>query len=149
MERLARCPRLSAAMGSRIRSSWPLVIVLALTAAGAVATVLPDSSQKIPGNQGDSVWRRTKDGWEIAWWLQPTKTFHKPHLHPLVVAACQLTIVSLLRLLGWGNSQRHGSPFRKEKALESGDGPGRLQKRDRSADSREDVAAIHELPLPR
>lgn len=108
-------------MGFRIRSSWPLFIILALTTAGAVATVLPDSSQKtIPGHEGDRVWRRTKDGWEIAWWLQPTKTFHNPHLHPLVVAACQLIMVSLLGLFGRGNSQGHWPPFQKDEDSRAG-----------------------------
>jgi len=114
-------------MGFRIRSSWPLVIVLALTAAGAVATVLPDSSQKAsPLDQGDSVWRRTKDGWEIAWWLHPTKTFHKPGLHPLVLAVCQLMMVSLLGLLYRDNSQHHRRPFRGEEEAVASDGFGRV-----------------------
>lgn len=87
-------------MTLRLRSSWPLVIVFILTAGGAIATMLPTVPQKATKpSREDSFWRRTKDGWEIAWWLGPPKTFHKPKVHPLIVVVCQLVAaVSLLVL---------------------------------------------------
>lgn len=38
----------------------------------------------------DPPWRRTKDGWEPAWWLIRPKTFHRPALHPLWLFAGQM-----------------------------------------------------------
>lgn len=105
-------------MAFRFRASWPLILVVALTAAGALATVLPTSREKMPESGSEaSPWRRTKDGWEIAWWLHPPKTFHKPGLHPLIFSACQLMAVGSLLLLGrqhaLGNHKGQAETFKK------------------------------------
>ncbi|GEM_PF-6356479 len=40
---------------------------------------------------GESVpWRRTRDGWEPAWWLTRPKTFYFPPLHPLWLFSAQV-----------------------------------------------------------
>ncbi|MGQ9822537.1 MAG: hypothetical protein ACUVQK_11795 [Thermogutta sp.] len=49
----------------------------------AIATRFAESA-------GDLPWRRTKDGWEPAWWLAPPKTFYRPGLHPLWLVAVQV-----------------------------------------------------------
>ncbi len=104
---LTRWLRPRATMAFRIRPSFLWVILLALTALGAFAAVVPTSSPRATGyNEPDSLWRKTKDGWEIAWWLQPPKTFHKPVIHPLAVAACQLLVVSLLGLINHHQTSR-------------------------------------------
>ncbi len=88
-------------MAFRVRPSYPWVIFIVLCALGIFAAVAPTSSPTATGyNEPDSLWRKTKDGWELAWWLQRPKEFHKPAIHPLTVAGCQLVIVSLLGLLG-------------------------------------------------
>ncbi|MGQ9505070.1 MAG: hypothetical protein ACUVQG_10120 [Thermogutta sp.] len=98
-------------MAFRFRLGWPLILLLALSAAGAVGTVLPTSREKMSESRPQaSPWRRTKDGWEIAWWLHPPKTFHKPKFHPLIFSACQLMAVISLLLLGphWVSARHKG-----------------------------------------
>lgn len=47
---------------------------------------------------GDPPWRRTKDGWEPAWWLVPPKTFYRPGLHPLWLVAAQVLSCAAIAL---------------------------------------------------
>lgn len=99
-------------MAFRLRSSAPLVLVAFLTAAGVLATMLPNPPQEAAA-QGDQdfVWRRTKDGWEIAWWLNPPKTFHKPSVHPLLFVVCQLAALASLLLLTGRHDRKQTTEF--------------------------------------
>ncbi|NMC20631.1 MAG: hypothetical protein GYA33_09450 [Thermogutta sp.] len=82
---------------------------------GYVLTLYPASADR-PGSEtgtpklgttGDEPpWRRTKDGWEPAWWLVPPKTFHRPTLHPLWLLAGQMLSCGAVALTESRKSRR-------------------------------------------
>ncbi|GAB6185766.1 hypothetical protein [Thermopirellula anaerolimosa] len=46
----------------------------------------------------DTPWRRTKDGWEPAWWLVRPKPFYRPTFHPLSLFAAQMLCCAAVAL---------------------------------------------------
>ncbi|MBC7353903.1 MAG: hypothetical protein H5U08_16210 [Thermogutta sp.] len=48
-------------------------------------------AQKGTGQDTSNLWRRTKDGWEIAWWLVARPQFYSPGIHPGWLLLVQMT----------------------------------------------------------
>jgi len=134
-------------MAFRLRSTWPLALVFVLTAAGALATMLPTPPQKA-GGQGDQdfVWRRTKDGWEIAWWLNPPKTFHKPSIHPLAFVVCQLAAIALLAVLARRHDQKQTTSFAENHPVRD---PTSTKRRDAAVPGEGSAYVLQDDRLPR
>jgi hypothetical protein len=59
----------------------------------------------------ETVWRRTRDGWEPAGWLTPPVRAHKPALHPVVVGLLELLLAVTALVAGSRSaaSSRHSS----------------------------------------
>lgn len=47
----------------------------------------------------DLPWRRTRDGWEVAWWLCRPKEFRQATVHPALLACLQTGIAVWLTLM--------------------------------------------------
>lgn len=47
----------------------------------------------------DLPWRRTRDGWEVAWWLCGPKEFRQATVHPALLAFFQTSIAAWLTLV--------------------------------------------------
>ena len=75
----------------------------------AVASTTASEDETMPdaGPAGLGLWRRTRQGWEKATWLQPA-TPREPALHPLVVTALEILLALMGCLALAGRSGRAG-----------------------------------------
>lgn len=67
---------------------WLLAGVLILTGVGLI---LPDTDSTAAVTDASN-WRRTSTGWERASWLAPPVPYHRPALHPGLVATLEALI---------------------------------------------------------
>ena len=78
---------------------WIAWIFAALLLIGWVAAELPPVVSPAQSMSPD-LWRRTRDGWELAQWLRPEPASTPLWLHPAVLAAFQVAVsVAGLRAL--------------------------------------------------
>ncbi|HID78555.1 MAG TPA: hypothetical protein EYP56_21510 [Planctomycetaceae bacterium] len=73
-------------------------LVVLLLGIGWAASQLPWPSSNPAGHGPPGiVWRRTRQGWEPAVWLQPPPVPRRPSLHPVVVGLFQMGVA----LVAW------------------------------------------------
>lgn len=86
---------------------WLLLILLGL---GWLASEVPLAGPQ-PDGRPESVWRRTRDGWEkISWWTPRTRT-PRTVLHPMVVGLLEM-FLALAALIAFSEAtdRRSQSP---------------------------------------
>jgi len=97
-----------------------LLCVAVLVLGGGLLSCLTNSSvaQKDTSGDASDLWRKTKDGWEIAWWLAARRQFYSPVIHPGWLLLAQMTgIVGAYYVhRAWqGQNWQNSSPCRQDR----------------------------------
>jgi hypothetical protein len=72
---------------------WIGWVLLAIVLAGYLAAEMPPPATPQPA-PADTLWRRTRDGWQHATWLLPAESIpsRRPALHPVVVGMLEILL---------------------------------------------------------
>lgn len=101
-----------------------LFCVAVLVLGEGLLSCLTNSSvaQKDTSGDASDLWRKTKDGWEIAWWLAARPQFYSPVIHPGWLLLAQMTgIVGAYYVhRAWqGRNRQNSSPCEQDRYLKA------------------------------